>query len=555
MFRPIAIIAIVFLAINTAWAGSKKGPKANINDKQFVIEKERKNVLPETSRLFTKVTPAPVNNPLPPLKFDLQGIEPDMSPLQRKIKLLRAQRDFLTKLYGSYLRAGFCSNPKRPYLSIFFDNKRSTNYDYGCHIKPIPFSKVDLLAYGKYFGNAFIMAGDAQYQRNLYRKELTKSAKENKNKKGKKKAVTKKKDEKNKRTLHEASIGVNFENRGSDWVHYQCKMKSFYLKRYDNKKSDQESAFNLSVLLDKTWKDQYVLKLASEYAPSYGEYWQHLGQFKPAIVIPWKDINVELGGNLSLQGTTETKTHNKGVNLQIAPFAHFDYTLKDVLTPYLTVEGEIKKNSHRRLLKENPMLITTAKIQNTCQPIGLRVGMRSYLFKRNSFQISCSIKQFKKQYFFVNKDRFFDLLYDNPWVTHAMAEWSFTNARRSLTFHLRGSYFYYKMDQLSKPWHRPQYVFEGGFTYNLYDELFFNIDAVWLGGIYAKLPENDRLKTKETMKRLSDNIELNAGMDYLFSRRFAAFVKVKNPLSAHNERYLHYTPYPFKVFGGITLTL
>ena len=97
--------------------------KIGIEDTQFIIQKERKNILPETSRLFEKVLPPPEKIEKDSVQYTIKELSPKPTPLQRKIKVLRAKQELLTKLYGHYVKIGYGSLFS-PYLEGFFNNTK-----------------------------------------------------------------------------------------------------------------------------------------------------------------------------------------------------------------------------------------------------------------------------------------------------------------------------------------------------------------------------------------------------------------------------------------------
>jgi len=165
------LLLIFFLALHSpTWAAASKKitKKSKLQDTHFIIEKERKNVLPTTARLFAKAAPPPKGTKLTPPTYDLKIIAPYPAPIPHKLRLLRAQSDTLAKLYGSYIKLGICSNPLTPYFSCLFDSKRSTRYTCGFHLQPLPCTEGSYTLYGKAFTPHIILGADLQYNKNVH---------------------------------------------------------------------------------------------------------------------------------------------------------------------------------------------------------------------------------------------------------------------------------------------------------------------------------------------------------------------------------------------------
>jgi len=556
--KKIINILLLVNIFHFAMAAEKPAEKKNIKDTQFVIEKDRKNSLPETARLFSKIPPRITKGVLPPPHYGFKTmVVPTPTPLYRPIKLARMQPDILSKLYGSYIKAGIggSKEEKTPYVSIFFDNKRSTHSTYGFHLKPLPLSEMEGILYGKVFTRYLILGGDLQYNYNIYTYH-TKSI-----------IGTLTIPKGSQRIIQRGDLHVTLKNRETSTFHYECELYGGGVRKMDWGPKPFQGKHGRGILKTKRYKKQHLLKKGIESSAGIvidvtaspqepytvnlkgdayimtSKQQRYLTRVKPTLCMPWNGFRVEGGTLVALHNDKEvdSKAH-------IFPFVEVQYSVKGDFTPYIRWSGNVQRTSQQLLLLENPMLHPEAVIRHTQQPFILAAGTRGSFLRNHSFHLQTSLTKNKHLYFFSHEGPWFNLSYDNPLVSHSLAEWTYTNPPQNVTCHLRGNYFYYsQMKKLKKPWHRPKYTVDLTTYLNFDDKLLVNATLSWLGGVEEKVDQK--------AKRLKDTLGLTAGFDYLFTRRIAGFFKIKNPFGLYNQRYYKYTTQPTQYFAGLTYTL
>lgn len=538
-FLLISLYAFTVLGQDSSKEGSMK-------DAQFIIEKERKNLLPEVPRLFEK-PPPPKAKEANGLTYTLEEIDAEPEILQRKISVLRAKQDILTKLYGTYIKVGY-GNFVSPYLEGFFNNKRNQKYVYGIHLKHRSFQRgpvdsensgeghnaIDLN--GKLFTKPFILAGAIQYNRDKYHFY------------GYEPPFTTNRD-KIQQVFNHVGGNVALENYSdSTLIHYRFNTAFHFLKDFYQARENQVG-FNGQVAY--TMKDSLTLKLIADlYLTKYTDTVsvnRNLWRIKPVFLLPIDVFQLEVGFNLVYQNDTYSVVDT----FNMYPFLEAKYTRNKALVPYVGIKGDIERTSFKDLVDENPLLAPQVVLLHTNQTLAFYGGVKGNIIERLSFHSGLSLANYKNLYFFTHSPRDasrFDIVYDpkNTTLFNLFGELSYANRAETFTGHLKGDYFAYKTGELEKPWHRPKYKVDLLGTYNLYDKIFLKMTLYWLGGIEAlSLATN-------TSQKLNDVVDMGVGVDYLLLKKLSAFANFQNILSRRNERYLNYPTRGFQFLVGLT---
>jgi hypothetical protein len=210
----------------------------------------------------------------------------------------------------------------------------------------------------------------------------------------------------------------------------------------------------------------------------------------------------------------------------------------------------MQRNSVQSFLQENPLLAPQVTLRHTNERFVFYGGAKGDIAAQVSWHAGISLGTYQNLHCFVNSDQDpsrFDIQYD-PTATlfNTFGELTHTNRANTLTTRLRGDYFHYTLQELSKPWHRPRYQLDLLSTYRLYDKIVCRGFMYWLGGLEA---QDVLTKAPEV---LGDVVDVGLGIDYLWNTRFSVFFNCQNLLANKNERYLHYPARSFHFMAGIT---
>jgi outer membrane receptor protein involved in Fe transport len=161
------------------------------------------------------------------------------------------------------------------------------------------------------------------------------------------------------------------------------------------------------------------------------------------------------------------------------------------------------------------------------------------------FRADVTFSTIQNMYFFINDtttelQNTFDVEYDDIDLIQYHGE---LNIEPSALWNLKAGFNYYSYSTLllDKPWHKPQYDLTLNASYNLKEKLVLSGDLIVFGKRYAKsslFPEG--------MVKLDPVIDLNLGVDYLFSKLFTLFFNIYN---ITGRSYMLWNQYPSQRFN------
>lgn len=525
-------VCLLGIAVN---ALGKESDKGILKDTEFVIDKERKNLLEEAFRLFESApTATPANDfaQLPP-SIPL-AIWPPFDVLPRKVKLLRAKQDVVTQLYGNYLQAGH-GNFYTPYLEWFVTNTRDPRHAYGLHFKHLSMGKMGyreenhnlIQLYGKLFTDTLCHTGEVDYKRDSY--PLYGSE-------GKKQVHL------GKQSIDHFLIRYTLADYSDGPINYQAKSLVHYLAAPSQL---QETQGIIQANADYVLTDEYTLKTAADLCfTKYKDTSRNLFRLTPSLAFTVQKFDIEAGLNLVYQDSDTQKIDP----LNLYPVIEIKYPVHQAFRPYVGIRGDIKQSSLQNLLQENPRLANNTALRHTDQRF-IYGGVRGELMEQVSFHTGLLAGIYKNLHYFVNSPThpgLFEVNYATTKFVNVFSELTYINQAESWTTRLRGDYFRYSPEDLPQPWHRPSYQLDLLSTYQWHDKVIFKGSLYCLGGIKAQ-----HEATKE-VKKLSPTFDVGLGVDYLWNSRISIFLDCQNLLANLNERHLHYPARGFQFVAGLT---
>ena len=527
---------LVCFIIPFRMSGQQSTSEGILKDTELLIKKDRQHLLPEASRLFESAPTSPWIGPSPkPLEYNLLDLCPTFDLLPRKIKILRAKHDKLTKLYGDYLQGGF-RNLYTPFLEGYFANKYHSKYAYGLQMKYLPDRKEAyfkanhalIQLYGKLFTKTLRWEGEMSYNRDEYQSYYPK-------------------DSRAARILHQFMARESFANYVYDTFHYQ--FDSFFYYTHTSLARETQWQFNGKgeYALDDAWMlkaftDLYLTNHDDDAITIYRKLWR----FKPILFFTFHSFDIQGGINLVYQDDVSYSPNF----LNIYPVWEVKYALRRWLQPYLGINGDIQQNFFRDLSQESPFLASKVDLHHTNRQFEFYGGARGDVVAQLNWHAGFSLGAYKNFHCLVNNAQehdLFDICYDPAAkLFNILGELTHTNRAKTLTTQIRGNYFHYTLQKLPKPWHRPQYQLDLLSTYRFYDKIVCRGAIHWMGGIEAQ-----DVVTKAPI-RLEDIFDVNLGIEYLWNSRFSIFLDFQNLLFRNNVRYLYNSPRDFQYMLGLT---
>lgn len=512
--------------------GQDNKPQGTIQEAEFIIKKERKNELAESTRLFKKA-PLPTTTDQPSFqpKYELDDLFMTFQPIEHKIKILRAKQDRLERLYGSYIRLGY-GNAHRPYGVALFNNSRNPKYAYGLQLGHISEGKNEYAEgyhqaaalHGKMLTQQLVLDGSMDYMWNKHPFiEAINNPQHTAN------------DPNKNHTYHQIGLSTRLYNYVPDTLNYQAQAQVLHLhqeKVHENQgKANVQVGYQLNEIIQLHTDAAFQV---SQYTnPATASMTRHITSLRPSLIILFQNLAIHAGASLAYQDDKQALPNN----FYAHPTIKLTYSLSKSLRPYIELNGGIQPHSWQLHVSQNPWLAPSADIRHTNQSFILAAGFQSDVLETLTSHAGVSVSSYQNYPCFVNhaaEPRNFDIQYDSSaTVVHGFIELTKTSFGAALVTRFKAAYFHYKLTDLLKPWHQPQYNFELCNNYNFHDKIFVKTSLLWQGGVEAQEPDT------KVSKSLPDVIDLCLGIEYLWNKRLSLFVDCQNMLAKDNNHYLH----------------
>jgi hypothetical protein len=228
--------------------------------------------------------------------------------------------------------------------------------------------------------------------------------------------------------------------------------------------------------------------------------------------------------------------------------------VEKIIIPFIGIDGRLELNNYAKIMDENHFITPGLKIKNTSHKLIVYGGVKGSISKEVRFRADISFSSIANMYFFVNDtttelQNTFAVEYDDVDMIKYRGELA-VDPSDQLKITAGFNYYNFNMLQLAKPWHKPSFDLTLSAVYNLKEKIIFNADLLVLGTRYAKTSA----VTADYMK-LDPVIDINLGIEYLFSKVFTLFFNMYN---IAGNSYLLWNQYPsqrFNFIAGFTYKL
>lgn len=237
------------------------------------------------------------------------------------------------------------------------------------------------------------------------------------------------------------------------------------------------------------------------------------------------------------------------------PNVNVDYAIaKDILIVYAGFNRSLDRNYYMTYFQNNPFIGADLPNVNTLLDYHVSVGLKGSLSSKTTFNLGLNYKDFRDYVLFVNdvnslgnrkfniitddvvqKQFFGEMIYENKKLkTGAFAEFNIYEVFKNEAYHLPA----FKAQVYAK------YNVQGKF--NLGTDLFYYGEQLALNTIAATIPVSTIL--------LKPIFDFNINVEYHYSDRLGAFLKVNNILSTQHQRWNQYPNYGINILGGVSYT-
>jgi hypothetical protein len=495
-------------------------------------------------------TPPSFTYELYPKRYDSQfQVEP--------IKAARMVKMPLKKLYKSQLTLGF-GNYMTPLAELNISQLRSRKGSFGVNIRhhsmngkvklendlkaPAGFNENKLDVYGSRFmkKSAFDYRVGASY--NSYVHYGVDPALD---------SVLERKDAVHPYFTAEGGLGLHSTHADSFHFNYDASLEYYFFTHdFDQQEHGAEGKFDFH-------KKLRVLDIAAEVG---GAYYGHYPDWDTVF-----GNHTMVWANPMIAKTATEWKFTAGFNTYLEfyggePYIHFYprgsfqfNVVKEILVPYLGVDGYLESNNNRSIVEENPFVMPTLSLRPTSHKLIGYAGIKGSFSDAVAYNVKGSYSIIDDAYFFVN-DRSnplmnqFTVVYDDITLAKLHGELTIRPSDPWKVF-LKGTYYSYVLVREDQPWNKPKFDLSLQARYNLGDKIL--VDA----GIYAigaRYYENFNPVEEETLPLA---IDVNLGLEYRYSTLLSFWARINNLAAQNYYLYHNYPAYKFRMMLGLTYAL
>lgn len=539
IYRRIGYTLLFILCYGHPSLGQAFDPQGAIQEAEFIIKKERTNVLQEFPKLYK---PAPLlaeDTPLPfQYTWDWEHTMLQFQPIEHKIKLLRMQPDRLEEVYSNCFRIGH-GNYYTPYFMAFLTNTLRHTYVYDIELSHLSAGRNAYLetyhnqaqVAGKLFTNSVILTHTIHYQGDKY--PFVGLAK------GKPLQAP---DSTRYLVYHQGKLTTALYNRISGAFNYNLQVEGEYMHQKKIKEPQATIRIHLNRQLTATLRanmDTSMQLMQHRHPTARSSKLRNVLMITPSVDTTIQKLEIRTG----IKAVYQNDKHAFAKQLWLYPAIRISYALHDACNPYVTLDGEMKPHSFATYSQQNPWIHGAVPIQYVNKPISSTIGMLGDIFNLE-WHAGITISRYQNYPCFTNNvadPRTFDIQYDSSAiVAHEIISISRYSLETALKTRVQVQFYQYKLTNLQAPWYRPTYQLTLLNTYNFHDKLFITQEVLWEGGRKATATHT-----------LDSCLDLALGLEYFWNQRFVIFIDWQNILARTNQVYRYTPTYGSHIIAGI----
>ncbi|NQY66354.1 MAG: TonB-dependent receptor [Flavobacteriales bacterium] len=266
-------------------------------------------------------------------------------------------------------------------------------------------------------------------------------------------------------------------------------------------------------------------------------------------VLTHDNMRMELGGRFFV-----VSHQGDAANIKVYPKVNFSYNIVDnIFIPYVGIAGSVKRAGYKGSVDNNPFVSPNLDLRNSEELFGY-IGFKGTLSSSISYDVQGSWKKTNTRALFVqdttdNAFNYFNLVYDTVTTLSAKLELGYEISNK-LKMSQKTIYNSYQMDNLKAAWHLPVWDVSLMLEYKLKDKFKALIEVYMLDGLIGR----DFDLGQEIPLEMDAFADFNLGVEYNYSSRLSAFLRLNNLSSKKYNRWYGYPRFGFNVLGGFSFS-
>jgi hypothetical protein len=278
-------------------------------------------------------------------------------------------------------------------------------------------------------------------------------------------------------------------------------------------------------------------------------------QAKPKVQTVYKDVRIDFGLNFYNNSGYDTRNESTTNKTYFFPELKISYPIvKDVLTTYGGVTGELKHNTIHTLVTDNPF-VQPGQMLTPTGTTDIFIGLTGILSSTTSFNLKGGFMRADDFLLYLRNPLYYtdtvdggvNTIYDDMDIFYAKGELA-VNLKNNLQLNLAGELRSYNPELNNNAWHLPAFTAELDALYTLKEKIKLKSKLLYVGSREAfEQSLNNELESK-----LPAYLDVNLGVEYLYNSRLSAFIDINNLLNSDYTYYLGYNTQRINVLFGLS---
>jgi hypothetical protein len=245
--------------------------------------------------------------------------------------------------------------------------------------------------------------------------------------------------------------------------------------------------------------------------------------------------------------------------------------LKENLQIFGGISGDLKTNSYKSFVDENPFVSPTLFITQTAERFNAFVGFNGVLNNTVSYTISANFKNEQDKPLFIKNNsksdgmttssngivfrgyeygNSFGVVYDDVKTTSIFAELNYEFSQK-INFETNIQFDNFSTTNQIEAWNLP--TIQANLTAKYKNEKWYATSTLLFVGNRKDVIYTDTFPSAtNTIQSIPSFLDINLNGGYHFNDKFTAFLKVNNILNTNYQRFSNFGVQGFQILGGIS---
>ncbi|MGM0666727.1 MAG: hypothetical protein ACQETA_05355 [Bacteroidota bacterium] len=360
---------------------------------------------------------------------------------------------------------------------------------------------------------------------------------------------------------------------------------NLYSTRLDSSKMYFDIGLNYELLFQTRKYYQHMAGLEADLGYDVGIFYANLDLGYEMITMP--NIEDKVRHQVRLLPSISKRSNNFEFKLGVKLFADARYYDKDlvdyrtklffypdmnlkisvipgILNMNVGLDGDYKNNNASEIIYTNPFVVQQApaggiepsvnlySVLPSSTKLRVKGGINGHASLGTSYSLNVSYSMFDNMVFYKNDTimgRGFVPVYDTGELLEIKAGFK-TKLSSDFTLSARGGYYYYTLEYLDRPWHKPSWDGNMVLDYKLRNKIIARADIHAISKRFAGLGTGPYSLTEIPM-----NVSLSLGLEYRYTKILSFWARLNNIAI---DRYYEWNYYPsqrFLFMAGFTYSL